>query len=87
MAFLNMVRFSNISFFFCASSDIDKYSDMFTLISSKMIGQDFSVKDSELSFLLLKERYIFGNKIVRDISFVKSLMNIINGHFVLGCPK
>ena len=60
---------------------------MFTLISSKMIGQDPFVKDFELSFLLLKERSIFGKKIVVGISVGKSLMNIINDHFVLGCPK
>ena len=52
-----------------------------------MIGQDPFVKDFELSFLLLKERSIFGKKIVVGISVGKSLMNIINDHFVLGCPK
>ena len=60
MTFLNMIRFSSISSFCYASSDIDKLK-MFTLISSKIIGQDTFVKD--LSFLLLKESYIFGKKV------------------------
>ena len=35
---------------------------MFSLISSKMTGEDTFVKDFELSFLPLKESYIFGEK-------------------------
>ena len=52
-----------------------------------MIGEDTFVKEFELSFLLLKESYIIGKKIVVGISFGKGLMNIINGHSILGCPK
>ena len=55
-----MIRFSSI-WFFCSASSTN-YSDMFTLILSKMIGQDTIVKDFELRFLLLKESYFFGGK-------------------------
>ena len=78
MTFLNVIRFSSISSFCCASSDIDKLiRQIFTLISSKIIGQDTFVKDFGLSFLLLKESYIFVKKSVAGISFGKSLINII----------
>ena len=51
-----------------------------------MTGEDTFVKDFELSFLLLKELYLWGKNVV-GISFGKGLMNIINGHSILGCPK
>ena len=38
-----------------------------------MVGEDTFVKDFELSFLLLKENYIFGKKIVIVIIFWKRL--------------
>ena len=84
-----MIRFSSISFFCCASSNIDKlFRQLFTLISSKMIGQDTFVKDFELSFLLLKESDIVGKKNYGRHSLWKKLNeHYVNGHSILGCAK
>ena len=79
MTFLNMIRFSSISSFCCASSDIDKLiRQIFTLISSKIIGQDTFVKDFGLSFLLLKESYIFVKKKCGRYFFWKKLNKDMN---------